>query len=79
MGDADLTIRFAALRSLAEFDGGAFERAAATALGSALLIWINGHRPDLYLALAAVKSRVAMPVIRDIVRMALAAEIPTSR
>ena len=39
VSDADLTIRFAALRSLAEFDGGAFERAAATALASAPTIW----------------------------------------
>lgn len=39
VSDADLTIRFAALHSLSEFDGGAFERAAATALASAPRIW----------------------------------------
>jgi hypothetical protein len=39
VSDADLTIRFAALHSLAEFDGGAFERAAATALASAPTMW----------------------------------------
>jgi hypothetical protein len=39
MLDADLTIRFAALRSVAELDGDAFERAAATALASEPTIW----------------------------------------
>jgi hypothetical protein len=39
VSDADLTIRFAVLRSLADADGGDFERAAAIALASAPTIW----------------------------------------
>jgi hypothetical protein len=39
VSDADLTIRLAALYSVAELDGGTFERAAATALASAPTIW----------------------------------------
>jgi hypothetical protein len=39
VSDTDLTIRFAALHGLAEFDGGAFERAAAITLASAPTIW----------------------------------------
>ncbi|MDQ6724812.1 MAG: hypothetical protein M3066_01345 [Actinomycetota bacterium] len=39
VSDADLTIRFAVLRSLSELDGGAFERAAATAMASAPTFW----------------------------------------
>jgi hypothetical protein len=39
VSDADLTIRFAALRGLAACDGDAFELAAATALASTPTIW----------------------------------------
>ena len=39
VSDADLTVRFAALRGIAEFDGGNFESAAETALASAPTIW----------------------------------------
>jgi hypothetical protein len=39
VSDDDLTIRFAALKSVAELDGGDFERAAATAVASAPTIW----------------------------------------
>ncbi len=39
VSDSDLTIRFAVLHSIAELDGNAFERAAATAVASAPTIW----------------------------------------
>ncbi len=39
VGDPDLTVRFAALRSAAEVDGNAFERAAATAVTSEPTGW----------------------------------------
>jgi hypothetical protein len=42
VSDADLTVRFATLRSVAKFDDG-FERAAATALMSAPTIWTCTH------------------------------------
>ena len=37
--DADLTIRYAALQSLSESEGGAFEHAAATALATTPTTW----------------------------------------